>query len=331
MQNKGLIKVFAILFGLVSLYQLSFTFLANKVEDDAKVYAETKATDNNARQKATLERQYLDSIGDKNTIDLGVTKFSYNDVRDKEMNLGLDLKGGINAILQVSVKEVLKSLANDSKNIAFNKALDAADERLKNDNANYLDLFFEEFENVAGTTIQETKTQKYGEVKNRICKLNAKPRITDEAMYASDLDLYAHLMRLLDEEIVRKIKRADDPNILHTTLEFTRDQIKQLKRYLSESTIPSLIELSEKLPRPKIFALSDFTQADFERLIQLADEAYCEPGELHVEILGKLESMEGKIISPGKTGFVNYLFAEARLVQQIFSSDLETKNAGWMS
>ncbi|MCI2230165.1 protein translocase subunit SecDF [Polaribacter sp. MSW13] len=152
MQNKGLIKLFAILFGLVSLYQLSFTFLANKVEDDAKVYAENKVTDNNARQKATFEQKYLDSVANKDIIDLAVTKYSYNDVKDKEMNLGLDLKGGINAILQVSVKEVLKSLSNDSKNVAFNKALGAADEAQKNSNATYLDLFFEEFEKIAGDT-----------------------------------------------------------------------------------------------------------------------------------------------------------------------------------
>ncbi|WP_299055277.1 protein translocase subunit SecDF [uncultured Polaribacter sp.] len=152
MQNKGLIKLFAILFGLVSLYQLSFTFLANKVEDNAVEYANSKGADKNARQRATLERKYLDSLANKEIIDLGITKYSYNDVKDKEMNLGLDLKGGINAILQVSVKEVLKSLANDSKNIAFNQALEAADEAQKNDNANYLDLFFEEFEKIAGDT-----------------------------------------------------------------------------------------------------------------------------------------------------------------------------------
>lgn len=152
MQNKGLIKLFAILFGLVSLYQLSFTFLATKVEDEAKVYAETKVVDNDARQKANFEQKYLDSVGNKNIIDLGITSYTYNDVKDKEMNLGLDLKGGINAILQVSVKEVLKSLANDSDNEVFNKALEAADARLKNSNATYLDLFFEEFEKIAGDT-----------------------------------------------------------------------------------------------------------------------------------------------------------------------------------
>ena len=104
MQNKGLIKLFAILFGLVSLYQLSFTFLANKVEDDAVTYGTTKVPDNDARQKAAFERKYLDSVANKTILDIGVAEYSYNDVKDKEMNLGLDLKGGINAILQVSVK-----------------------------------------------------------------------------------------------------------------------------------------------------------------------------------------------------------------------------------
>ena len=150
MQNKGLIKLFAILFGIVSLYQLSFTFFANKVEDDAKEYAQKLSPENDARELASFERNYLDSVGNKEVVNLLVTKHTYDDVKDKEMNLGLDLRGGINAILQVSVKEVLKSLANDSKNEAFNNALSAADQRLRNDNANYLDLFFEEFENIAG-------------------------------------------------------------------------------------------------------------------------------------------------------------------------------------
>ncbi|AUC20817.1 protein translocase subunit SecDF [Polaribacter sejongensis] len=152
MQNKGLIKLFAILFGIVSLYQLSFTFLATKVEDDAVAYAESKGDNIDARQKATFERKYLDSVANQEIINLGVASYSYNDVKDKEMNLGLDLKGGVNAILQVSVKEVLKSLANDSKNVAFNQALEAADEAQKSSNATYLDLFFEEFEKVAGDT-----------------------------------------------------------------------------------------------------------------------------------------------------------------------------------
>ena len=133
---------------------MSFTYFANKVEDDAKEYALSKLDSTDVRQQAVEERFYLDSVANKEVIDLFITKYTYNDIKDKEMNLGLDLKGGINAILQVSVKEVLISLSNDSKSVVFQQALQAADERLKNSNANYLDLFFEEFEKASNGTIK---------------------------------------------------------------------------------------------------------------------------------------------------------------------------------
>ena len=152
MQNKGLIRLFAILFGLVSLYQLSFSFFTSKVENEAKEYAKSKGDQNNGRELASLEKKYLDSVNNLEVINLGISQFTYNDIKDKEMNLGLDLKGGINAILQVSVKEVLISLSNDSKSLVFRQALKAADEAQKNNTDNYLDLFFTEFEIAAGTS-----------------------------------------------------------------------------------------------------------------------------------------------------------------------------------
>lgn len=152
MQNKGLIRLFAILFGLVSLYQLSFSFFTNKVENEAKEYAKSRGDSNNGRELANLEKKYLDSVNNLEAINLGISRFTYNDIKDKEMNLGLDLKGGINAILQVSVKEVLISLSNDSKSLVFRQALKSADEAQKNNNDNYLDLFFEEFEVAAGNS-----------------------------------------------------------------------------------------------------------------------------------------------------------------------------------
>ena len=152
MQNKGLIRLFAILFGLVSLYQLSFSFFTSKVENEAKEYAKSRGNLDNGRELASLEKKYLDSVNNLEVINLGISQFTYNDIKDKEMNLGLDLKGGINAILQVSVKEVLISLSNDSKSLVFRKALKAADEAQKNNTDNYLDLFFNEFEIAAGTS-----------------------------------------------------------------------------------------------------------------------------------------------------------------------------------
>ncbi len=152
MQNKGLIRLFAILFGIVSLYQLSFTYFAGNVEDAAKAYAKEKVTDNDGKALARFEKKYLDSVGNAKIINLGFAEYSYNDIRDKEMNLGLDLKGGINAVLQVSVKDILIGLSNESKNTAFNQALTAADAAQKNSTDTYLNLFFAEFEKVANGT-----------------------------------------------------------------------------------------------------------------------------------------------------------------------------------
>jgi len=142
MQNKGLVKFFAILFALVSIYQLSFTFVANKVKDDAKAFA---------GGHPEKEVKYLDSIGKEDVFNLGFTKFTYNEVKDKQINKGLDLEGGINVILQISVKDVLKGLSNNSKNPIFNKALEDAKVNQKG-NQTYLDAFFEAFDAIKGST-----------------------------------------------------------------------------------------------------------------------------------------------------------------------------------
>ncbi len=142
MQNKGLIKLFAILFGLVSLFSLSFTFFTNKVDDDAKAYANANSTqEKTGREIATLERKYKDSIANKEIF----AGYTYNTIKDKGMNLGLDLKGGINAILQVSVKDILKNLSNNSKEPVFLEALAKADEDQKNSQDTYLELFYNNF------------------------------------------------------------------------------------------------------------------------------------------------------------------------------------------
>ncbi|MBL4605788.1 MAG: protein translocase subunit SecDF [Flavobacteriaceae bacterium] len=162
MQNKGLIKLFAILFGLVSLYQLSFTFFTTKVESKAKEYAKSRGDIKNGKEQAALEKKYLDSVANLEVINLGITSYTYDDIKDKEMNLGLDLKGGINAILQVSVKEVLISLANESKSVVFNQALAAADEAQKNSGDTYLNLFFTEFEKISNGTVKLSDPKIFG-------------------------------------------------------------------------------------------------------------------------------------------------------------------------
>lgn len=149
MQNKGLIRVFAILFGLVSIYQLSFTYITNKVENEAQTFAETKivASEENyiSKREATVKK-YLDSVASVPVI-MGVT---YSDAKEKELNRGLDLKGGINVILQISAKDILLNLSNNSKDPAFNKALDEAHTIQKTSSLNYLDAFMQAYEAIPG-------------------------------------------------------------------------------------------------------------------------------------------------------------------------------------
>lgn len=153
MQNKGLIKLFALLFGLVSIFQLSFTYIANRVENKAKAFAEAKvsnAESNYVSKRERVESQYLDSMLGQNVYNIGITKYTYAQVKDKELNRGLDLKGGINVILQISVKDILKGLANNTKDPIFNKSLAEADELLRKTDRTYLDLFFESYEKNGG-------------------------------------------------------------------------------------------------------------------------------------------------------------------------------------
>ena len=149
MQNNSLIRVFGILFGLVSLYQLSFTFIASQQEEKAANFAEitiSEDTDNYLELRDRQTINYLDSIGNLSLY--GFT--SYNDAKGKELNKGLDLKGGINVILQISVRDILKGLAENSKNPVFNQALNEADVLQKSSDEPYIESFFTSFDNVKG-------------------------------------------------------------------------------------------------------------------------------------------------------------------------------------
>ncbi|SDB67135.1 SecD/SecF fusion protein [Flavobacteriaceae bacterium MAR_2010_188] len=150
MQNKGLVKLFAILFGLVSIYQLSFTFKANQIEDRAEAIATSKF--DTPDQIYAEEVRYLDSLSNKDVFDIGIAKFTYSEVKEKAMNLGLDLKGGINVILQISVRDILEGLSNNSKDPFFNQALDRAEEIQKDAQESYLESFFTAFDEIKGDT-----------------------------------------------------------------------------------------------------------------------------------------------------------------------------------
>ena len=145
MHKNGLVKFIAILFTFISILQISYTYVVSKVEKDAENYAISKI-DSEERdfiiKREQAQRSYLDSVADITIF--GFT--SYKGAKTKELNKGLDLKGGINVILQISVRDILKGLAEDTNDPAFNRAIDRADELQKSSNDTYVESFFIAFE-----------------------------------------------------------------------------------------------------------------------------------------------------------------------------------------
>ena len=140
MQNKGLIRTFAILLALICVYQLTFTYKAQKVERDAKEYAQGDPV---------KERNYLDSVSGVEVYSLfGLKSYTYKDVKALEMNLGLDLKGGMNVTLEVSVVDLIKSLSNYSADTTFNAAIKRAQELQLNSQDDFVTLFGRAFNEI---------------------------------------------------------------------------------------------------------------------------------------------------------------------------------------
>ena len=136
MQNKGIVRTFAVALILVSLFYVSFTVVTTTYNNKAKEYA--------AGDKMK-EFQYLDSIANEK-VWLGYT---LKECREKEINLGLDLKGGMNVTLEVSVADILRSLSGNNTSPNFNKALQLATERQKsNSQVQYLDLFVKAYNEI---------------------------------------------------------------------------------------------------------------------------------------------------------------------------------------
>lgn len=161
MQNKGAIRFFAIAFALVCLYQISFTFFTKRIENKANEYAYNEMTQQMAKDLAKgdklKEQFYTDSIGiakEAYFIDsvsnetaynfFWIRKYTYKECKARELNLGLDLKGGMNVMMEVSTVDVVRALANHTTDSLFNKAVDMALEKQKvSSNTDFVTLFEE--------------------------------------------------------------------------------------------------------------------------------------------------------------------------------------------
>ncbi len=157
MQNKGVIRFFAIAFAIICLFQLSFTFFARKVDRRADAFAKVNtdieakalAGENQTRERFVFDSIYnvkhqyfLDSVGNDVVYNILLRKYTYKECKARELNLGLDLRGGMNVTMEVSTVDVVRALAGFSTDSFFNKVVDEAViiNRIE-PNTNFVDVF----------------------------------------------------------------------------------------------------------------------------------------------------------------------------------------------
>ena len=163
MQSKGAIKFVAILLAIACIWQLSFTLVTSIQENKAEKYAQA-AVDKFTQSEEfaavpegdrayvldslskKLNRTYIDSISNEKVY----FRYTYKDVKSKEINLGLDLKGGMNVMLQVQLEDIVSALAGENKTPEFHKAYDLALERSRNSASDFITLFADAWKEVSG-------------------------------------------------------------------------------------------------------------------------------------------------------------------------------------
>lgn len=145
MQNKGAVVVLTLVITLLCVYYLSFTFVSRSINQEAVDFA----TDTNGVVDLSKKQAYLDSIWNLPVHNLFGAEYTYKEVKDTELNLGLDLQGGMHVTLEVSPVDILKGLSGNSDDPSFNQAISMAREKQKSSQTPFGDLFYESYTEVA--------------------------------------------------------------------------------------------------------------------------------------------------------------------------------------
>lgn len=196
MRNQGVIVFLTVVITALCLYYLSFTFVSNNIQQKA----ETFATDAGGNIDFGKKQAYLDSIYREPVYNFLGAKFTFKEIKETELGLGLDLQGGMHVTLEVSPVEILKGLSGNSKDPAFNAALEDAAQQAKTSNQKYVNLFYSAWqEKAAGRNLSSI----FATAANR-------GRISLES---SDSDI----LQIIDTEVENAIDRSF--NILRTRVD----------------------------------------------------------------------------------------------------------------
>lgn len=221
MQGKGLITIVAIVLGLICLNELLPTWYASKIEKQATAIA----GDNPEKYQKEIARL------SKDTLNLGFTKLYYTKAKDKEMKLGLDLKGGINVLLEINQRDLVNDLTNYSTNPVLIEALNKTDEAQKNSTRPYIDNFFEQFDVInkaKGTNLKLADPEIFGNTTLTEVKYNTP-----------------------DEQVKSIVKRKIDASV-GTAFEVIRTRIDKLGAIQPNvQRVPGTARISVEMPGMK--------------------------------------------------------------------------------
>lgn len=258
MLGKGLVKFFFVLLVIVCILQFLFMLPTNRIENRADQFAQLAidslpdSLDADATYKLA-RAQFLDSVSDEVIFSIpGIKKYTYQELKQQQLALGLDLKGGLNTILQVDLRDFLVRLSKNSQDPDFLAALDNTEKALVNDNRNFITIFGEEFSKVA-------KGKKLAPIFQRDAGLREQINLeTSDASVLSILRTKANeTVKLTYDRLVNRIDKFGvvSPNI---SLDASRDQISvELPGVENAERAKRLLQTTAKLEFWEVYRAGD--------------------------------------------------------------------------
>jgi SecD/SecF fusion protein len=284
MQIKGAIRFLASMMAVICIYYLSFTWISTGINNDAKEYAQ-----GNVDKKY----EYLDSMSGIVVYNLGFRKYTFRECQEREINLGLDLKGGMDVILEISVEDILKAMANNSKDSTFQQAIVRAKEYGKDSRDDFVTLFGRAFNEIDPNaklaaifnTIELKDKIEFNSTNDEVLKV-----IREEAKGAIDnsfnilrsrIDRFGVVqpeIKKLDQEgrIMVALPGVDDPDRVRELLQGTAN-LEFWETYSNDQVYTYLLQANEK-----IYEIEK-ARKDLEEIKEVSDEATTETEDVEAK------------------------------------------------
>ena len=258
MKNKGLIYFLTITISFLSIYYLQFTFVSQRIQGEATEISRDSEGNIDFKKK----QKYLDSIWNKPVYNL-VSDFTFKDIKESELNLGLDLQGGMHVTLEVSPVDILQGLSSNSQDPDFLQAISIAKEKIKGTQSNFISEFYAEYKTIAP---QKNLSQIFATVSNR-------GRIGFDSSDSEILDI-------INEEVERAIDRSF--NILRTRIDRFGTSQPNIQRLQGTGRIqielpgvdnPERVrKLLQGVAKLEFWEVSEINETEVSQTIQIIDQ-----------------------------------------------------------